>query len=101
MTEQIEIVVLEDEEMELKPPKTKKKTSSMMTKYEYAHIIGSRVLLLVEGYPPLIDTKGMMDPQEIAVQELHQRKIPLRIKRVLPGGEVEIWNINELSIRNY
>lgn len=101
MAGKLELVVLEEEEMTLEPPKIKKKTSPMMTKFEYAHIIGSRVLQLINGYSPCIETNGMMDPQEIAIQELHQRKIPLRIKRTLPGGEVEIWKISELSIRSY
>jgi len=78
-----------------------KKTSEWMTKYEYSHLIACRSLQLSQGINPLIDVDGDYNTLSIAERELNTRVIPLAIRRVLPDGTEEMWNPNEMHIRNY
>ncbi len=98
-SKKIEIEVLDD--IDLTSDQTDLRTSLWMTKYEYTAIIGKRALQLSAGDPPRIKTEGMVDPIEIAKEELLQRKTPLSVKRRLPSGEVEVIKIKNMNIRNY
>ena len=37
------------------------------------------------------------DPLEIAMKELKDKKMPLVIRRYLPDGSFEDWNVDELA----
>jgi DNA-directed RNA polymerases I, II, and III subunit RPABC2 len=97
--EELEIEVV-DENINLNTT-SKKKTHPYMTKFEYSKIVSFRVIQLMHGEPPKIKLDGFMDYRDIAIRELYQRVIPLRIKRILPGGSTEIWNVTELNICNW
>jgi DNA-directed RNA polymerase I, II, and III subunit RPABC2 len=71
-----------------------------MTKYERARVLGTRALQIrsVEqcwkmgmelinsmNAPVLVPVEGETDPLEIALKELAAKKIPLVIRRYLPG----------------
>ena len=59
-----------------------------LTRFEKARIMGSRALQLSLGAPPFIDiTKNIFTSLEIAMEELHQRVIPIVIRRTLPNGD--------------
>ena len=62
-------------------------TSRFLTKYERAKIIGERAIEVPEG---------IWDPLQIAEIELKQKKIPFTIRRYLPNGDYEDWDINDL-----
>ena len=40
--------------------------------------------------------KGVWDPMLIAEKELRERKINYIVRRYLPDGTYEDWNVNEL-----
>ena len=72
-------------------------TSRFLTKYEKAKVIGERAIQISNGEEVYIDIpEGIWDPLLIAEIELKQRKIPFIIRRYLPDGEFEDWDINEL-----
>ena len=50
--------------------------------------------------PIFINTQDLeiVNPFNIANEELMQKKIPFKIKRKLPNGNVEIWDLNDLII---
>ena len=48
--------------------------------------------------PILVPRENETDPLEIAKKELRFRKIPLMIRRYLPDGSHEDWNVRELTI---
>ena len=56
-----------------------------MTKYERARVLGTRALQISMNAPVLVPVEGETDPLEIALKELAQKKIPLVIRRYLPG----------------
>jgi len=80
-------------------------TSSFMTKFEYAHIIKVRAEELKRGeepHPAVRETLGdCIDVIEIAMRELSMRVLDKQIVRQLPNGEVDIWNVRDMNIRDY
>ena len=66
-------------------------TSIYLTKYEIAAILGRRACA-----PVMVDRRGEVDALRIARMELEQRRVPLLIKRELPGAVFEEMNPNEL-----
>ena len=61
-----------------------------LTRFEKARIMGSRALQLSLGAPPFIDiTKNISTSLEIAMEELHQKVIPIVIRRTLPNGDYQ------------
>jgi len=61
-----------------------------LTRFEKARIMGSRALQLSLGAPPFIDfSKNITTSLEIAMEELHQRVIPIVIRRTLPNGDYQ------------
>jgi DNA-directed RNA polymerase I, II, and III subunit RPABC2 len=48
--------------------------------------------------PVHVDIEGETDPLKIAMKELHQRKVPIIIRRFLPDKSYEDWPIDELII---
>ncbi|EPR78858.1 DNA-directed RNA polymerase I II and III subunit Rpb6 [Spraguea lophii 42_110] len=73
-------------------------TSSVMTKFEKAYILGVRAQQLSMNAPPLVDIENETDPLKIAMLELKQKKIPFTIRRKLPDNTYEDWDIKELEI---
>jgi len=46
----------------------------------------------------MVELEGETDPLKIAMKELNQRKIPITVRRFLPDGSYEDWNVDELII---
>jgi len=79
-------------------PSSERNTTPYLTKYERARVLGTRALQISLGAPILVDIGGEIDPLEIAMKELKQRKIPIIIRRYLPDKSYEDWSIDELVI---
>uniref|UniRef100_A0A6C0F6J6 Uncharacterized protein n=1 Tax=viral metagenome TaxID=1070528 RepID=A0A6C0F6J6_9ZZZZ len=74
-------------------------TLPIMTRYERAKIIGLRATQINSGTDILIDIPdNIIDGITIAKMELVQKKIPFIIRRPLPNGKSEYWDINDLEI---
>ena len=74
------------------------KTIPFLTKYEKARILGQRSKQLETGAKPFIDVPpNIIDGYVIAEMELKQKKIPFIIKRPIPGGAFEYWNLRDLE----
>jgi DNA-directed RNA polymerase I, II, and III subunit RPABC2 len=75
------------------------KTLPFMTKYEKARVLGQRAKQIECGTEPLIKVpEGIIDAHIIAELELQQKKIPFIIRRPLPGGGSEYWNLKDLEM---
>jgi DNA-directed RNA polymerase I, II, and III subunit RPABC2 len=70
----------------------------VLTKYEKTRLLGTRALQIAMNAKIFIDPKGEIDPLKIAEMELDQKRIPLKVRRELPNGTVEIYKIDELLI---
>lgn len=78
--------------------KDKRVTTRYMTKYERARVLGTRALQISMNAPVMVSIDGETDPLKIAGKELRARKIPMIIRRYLPDGAFEDWNLDELYI---
>ena len=74
-------------------------TSTFMTKYEKARVLGTRALQISKNAPLMITPlPGESDPYKLAERELTEGKIPFIIRRYLPDGSYEDWKLSELTV---
>ena len=77
--------------------KKEKITTRYLTKYEKARIIGTRALQISKNAPVMVNVRNdEYDPIAIAEKELIEGKLPFIIRRYLPDGSYEDWNVNNL-----
>mmetsp|Transcript_34416 Transcript_34416/g.67280 ORF Transcript_34416/g.67280 Transcript_34416/m.67280 type:complete len:136 (-) Transcript_34416:635-1042(-) len=76
----------------------KRTTLPFLTKYEKARVLGARALQISMGAPLMIEIEGETDALDIAAKELLKRTIPITIRRYLPNGTFEDWDLDELVI---
>ena len=75
------------------------KTLPFMTKYEMTRVLGQRAKQIDSGAKPFVKVPlNIMDGYHIASLELEQKKLPFIIKRPLPNGGIEYWDISDLEI---
>jgi DNA-directed RNA polymerase I, II, and III subunit RPABC2 len=94
--EELEIVSYQQMLEEWMKQNDKRISNPFLTKYEYTRLVGVRAQQLSRGAIPLVDCKDLTRTLDIAEKELKERKIPLMIKRLLPGKKYELWKIEEL-----
>lgn len=97
-TEGIELIEGEAAESSKAIPRSERTTTPYMTKFERARILGTRALQISMNAPVLVELEGETDPLQIALKELRQRKIPITVRRFLPDGSYEDWNVDDLII---
>ena len=51
--------------------------------------------------PIMVEIKNETDPLEIAKKELKVGKIPMIIRRYLPDGTFEDWQVEELIVADH
>jgi DNA-directed RNA polymerase I, II, and III subunit RPABC2 len=74
------------------------KTIPYLTKYEKSRIIGQRAKQIEIGAKPLVKVdENIIDSHIIAELELKEKKIPFIIRRPIPGGACEYWNVADLE----
>ena len=74
------------------------KTIPYLTKYEKARILGQRAKQIETGSLPLVKVpENVVDGYIIAELELRMKKIPFIVKRPIPGGGCEYWNLKDLE----
>ena len=74
-------------------------TIPILTRYEKAKIIGLRAKQINSGSELFIDAPAnIIDGITLAEMELKEKKIPFIIRRPLPDGKNEYWDINDLDI---
>ena len=80
-----------------------RRTRRILTKYEYARLLGTRTNQISKGAEPLEleNPPKIRTPENIAKGEIRERKSIFKIKRIHPNGDYEIFKLNELKINNY
>jgi DNA-directed RNA polymerase subunit K/omega len=91
-----EIELQDDQNIEY-VSKENRLSSNRLTKYEMVRILGERCKQLTMGAKPLIKNFKDLSYDKIAEEEFIRNMIPFKIKRPLPNGKYEIWNLEELS----
>lgn len=78
---------------------SKNKCAPEMTKYELALVVGKRATQIAQGAIPLIDVPARMTHvDEIAEEELRQKKTPFIIRRDLGNNKYEYWKIKDMKL---
>jgi DNA-directed RNA polymerase I, II, and III subunit RPABC2 len=78
------------------------RTVPYLTKYEKARVLGQRAKQIETGSKPFVKIpENIIDSYIIAELELREKKIPFIIKRPIPGGAFEYWNIKDLEIISF
>jgi DNA-directed RNA polymerase I, II, and III subunit RPABC2 len=78
------------------------KTIPYLTKYEKARILGQRAKQIETGARPFVQVpENIIDSYVIAELELKQKNIPFIIRRPIPGGACEYWNLKDLEVISF
>jgi DNA-directed RNA polymerase subunit K/omega len=78
-------------------PDNKRMTSDIMTMFEFSEVVGIRMQQIAEGGQVFTDTANLVDPHDMAIKELFDRKCPLKIIRKLNKFTQEEWKVNEMG----
>ena len=78
-------------------PARDRRTSNMLTNFEYTEVVSIRAQQLVDGCEPWVDIGNETSPIKIAEMEIKAKKCPLAIERAV-GTQIEIWNISEMIL---
>ena len=76
---------------------TERISASKLTKYEMVRILGERTKQLTMGAKPLIKNYEGLPYHKIAEEELKLNMTPFKIRRPLPNGKFELWELSELN----
>ena len=78
------------------------RTLPFLTKYERARVLGQRSKQIEAGAKPFISVpEHIIEGNIIAELELQQKKIPFIIRRPLPSGGFEYWDIKDLEVISF
>lgn len=78
------------------------KTVPFLTKYEKARVLGQRAKQINSGAKAFVKVpENVIDGYIIAELELQQKRIPFIIRRPIPGGGSEYWNLRDLEIIHF
>ena len=74
-----------------------RKTSEIMSLFEFSEVIGTRISQIENGAPVYTDVTGLRDVKDMAMKELFDRKCPLKIIRRTGKFSQEVWSANEMG----
>jgi len=78
------------------------RTIPFLTKYERTRILGQRAKQINSGAKAFVKVpENVIDGYLIAELELSQKRLPFIIRRPLPGGGCEYWNVKDLEIISF
>ena len=99
--EEIGFMVLEEKRCAIDIPmplQSRRRSTNIMTKYEFARLIGVRENMLNQMAPPMVDITGFTNNVDIARREILEKKVPLIVRRYLPNGIIEDWNVADMDL---
>ena len=98
LLEELHEDLIKDDDKLQRVPNDERVSKPILTKYEAARIIGTRVAQLTNGAQKMVEYDEEMTTKEIAIKELIENKIPIIIKRPFrSAGVFELWRLHELN----
>lgn len=84
----------------LRPAAKDKLTTPFMTRYELARVLGTRAQQIASGAPIHVEVTADLkeDPLNIAAKELRAGMLDLIVRRRLPNGQFEEWEVKDLIV---
>jgi DNA-directed RNA polymerase subunit K/omega len=78
-------------------PSNYRKTSEIMTKFEFTEVVSHRAKQIENGGKIYTDVFDEGNPIKMAEIEIRMRRCPLAIRRLLSHNLAEIWEVNEMT----
>lgn len=79
-------------------PNNYRKTSEVITKFEFTDVVSNRAKQIENGSPVFVDIKDETDPISMAELEIRMKRCPISIRRLISNNIAEIWDVNEMMI---
>ena len=79
-------------------PSKYRKTSEVITKFEYTDVTSNRAKQIENGSPVFTDIHDESDPIKMAELEIRMKRCPLSIRRMISNNICEIWDVNEMIV---
>jgi DNA-directed RNA polymerase subunit K/omega len=79
-------------------PKNYRKTSEVITKFEYTDVVSNRAKQIENGSRIFADVGDEDSPIKMAEMEIRQKQCPLSVRRMISNNIAEIWDVNEMII---
>lgn len=79
-------------------PNEYRKTSEVITKFEFTSVTSNRGKQIENGSKIFVDTGDESDPIAMAELEIKMKQCPLAIRRMISHSIAEIWDVNEMII---
>ena len=79
-------------------PNNYRRTSEVITKFEYTDVTSNRAKQIENGSPIFTDIKGESDPIKMAELEIRMKRCPLSVRRMISNNICEIWDVNDMII---
>lgn len=79
-------------------PSQYRRTSEVMSKFEYTDVISNRAKQIENGSIVFTDVGSESDPIKMAEIEIRMKKCPLSIERMISNNIAEVWAVNEMIV---
>ena len=79
-------------------PNEHRKTSEVITKFEFTDVTSNRAKQIENGSKIFVDIGDEDNPIKMAEMEIKMKQCPLSIRRFISNNIAEIWNVNEMII---
>ena len=73
--------------------------NNKMNKYQYTNVLGIRATQIALGSQPKIEiTSDMESAEQVAEEELRQRKTPFFVAREINKNHIDLWRVEDMEI---
>tara|TARA_B100000123_G_C25415714_1_gene290682 strand:+ start:106 stop:465 length:360 start_codon:yes stop_codon:yes gene_type:complete len=73
--------------------------NNKMTKYQYTNVLGIRATQIAYGAQIKIEvTPDMKSAEQVAEEELRQKKTPFFVAKEINNNHVDLWRIEDMEI---
>jgi DNA-directed RNA polymerase subunit K/omega len=79
-------------------PSQYRKTSEVITKFEFTDVTSNRAKQIENGSKIFVDIGDESDPVVMAEMEIKMKQCPLAIRRLISNNIAEVWDVNEMII---
>jgi DNA-directed RNA polymerase subunit K/omega len=79
-------------------PSEYRKTSEVITKFEFTSVTSNRGKQIENGSKIFVDIGDESDPIAMSELEIKMKQCPLAIRRMISNNIAEIWDVNEMLI---
>jgi DNA-directed RNA polymerase subunit K/omega len=79
-------------------PNEHRKTSEIITKFEFTDVTSNRAKQIENGSKLFVDIGNEDNPIKMAELEIKMKQCPLSIRRLISTNIAEIWSVNEMVV---